>query len=87
LSENISKNNFKVSISGTAADEVYSGYYDHHLQYLYDTRNKKKFNLYKKNFKELVKPLIRNIYLKNLQRMRLIFTFVSSNQKEIVYTL
>jgi asparagine synthase (glutamine-hydrolysing) len=65
LSENISKNNFKVSISGTAADEVYSGYYDHHLQYLYDTRNKKKFNLYKKNFKELVKPLIRNIYLKN----------------------
>jgi asparagine synthase (glutamine-hydrolysing) len=65
LSENISKNNFRVSISGTAADEVYSGYYDHHLQYLYDTRNKKNFNLYKKNFKELVKPLIRNNYLKN----------------------
>jgi asparagine synthase (glutamine-hydrolysing) len=65
LSENISKNNFKVSISGTAADEVYSGYYDHHLQYLYDTRNKKKFHLYKKNFKEFVKPLIRNTSLKN----------------------
>jgi asparagine synthase (glutamine-hydrolysing) len=65
LSENISENNFKVSISGTAADEVYSGYYDHHLQYLYDTRNKKNFNLYKKNFKELIKPLIRNTYLKN----------------------
>jgi asparagine synthase (glutamine-hydrolysing) len=65
LSENISKNNFKVSILGTAADEVYSGYYDHHLQYLYDTRNKKKFHLYKKNFKEFVKPLIRNTFLKN----------------------
>jgi asparagine synthase (glutamine-hydrolysing) len=65
LSENISKNNFRVAISGTAADEVYSGYYDHHLQYLYDTRNKKKFKLYKKNFNELVKPFIRNIYLKN----------------------
>ena len=64
LSENISKNNFKVAISGTAADEVYSGYYDHHLQYLYDNRNKKKFNLYKKNFQKLVKPLIRNAYLK-----------------------
>jgi asparagine synthase (glutamine-hydrolysing) len=64
LSESISKNNFKVAISGTAADEVYSGYYDHHLQYLYDNRNKKQFNLYKKNFEELVKPLIRNPYLK-----------------------
>ena len=57
LSENISKNNFKVAISGTAADEVYSGYYDNHLQYLYDTRNKK-------NFDKLVKPLIRNLYLR-----------------------
>ena len=65
LSENISKNNFKVSISGTAADEVYSGYYDHHLQYLYDTRDQEKFNLYKKNFNKLVKPFIRNTYLKN----------------------
>jgi asparagine synthase (glutamine-hydrolysing) len=65
LSENISKNNFKVAISGTAADEIYSGYYDHHLQYLYDNRNKKEFNLYKKNFEKFVKPLIRNTYLKN----------------------
>ena len=64
LSENISKNNFKVAISGTAADEVYSGYYDHHLQYLYDTRNKKNFYLYKENFDKLVKPLIRNLYLR-----------------------
>jgi asparagine synthase (glutamine-hydrolysing) len=65
LCENISKNNFKVTISGTAADEIYSGYYDHHLQYLYDNRNKKKFNLYKRNFETLVKPFIRNTYLKN----------------------
>jgi asparagine synthase (glutamine-hydrolysing) len=64
LSKNISKNNFKVVISGTAADEIYTGYYDHHLQYLYDNRNKKEFNLYKNNFEKLVKPLIRNSYLK-----------------------
>ena len=63
LSENISKNSFKVAMSGTAADEIYTGYYDHHLQYLYDNRNKKKFNLYKNNFEKLVKPLIRNSYL------------------------
>jgi len=64
LSENISKNSFKVAMSGTAADEIYTGYYDHHLQYLYDNRNKKEFNLYKNNFEKLVKPLIRNSYLK-----------------------
>jgi asparagine synthase (glutamine-hydrolysing) len=64
LSKNISKNNFKVVMSGTAADEIYTGYYDHHLQYLYDNRNKKEFNLYKNNFEKLVKPSIRNSYLK-----------------------
>jgi asparagine synthase (glutamine-hydrolysing) len=64
LSENISKNSFKVAMSGTAADEIYTGYFDHHLQYLYDNRNKKEFNLYKNNFEKLVKPLIRNSYLK-----------------------
>ena len=29
LSENISKNNYKVAISGTGADELFTGYYDH----------------------------------------------------------
>jgi asparagine synthase (glutamine-hydrolysing) len=72
LSESISKNNLKVAFSGTSADEIYSGYYDHHLQYLYDTRNSKKNKLYEANFKKFVKPFIRNadlrkanLYLKN----------------------
>ena len=64
LLDSISKNNCKVAMSGTAADEVYSGYYDHHLQYLYDNKDNKDFNLYKSNFEELVKPLIRNNNLK-----------------------
>ncbi len=38
------------------------------MQYLYDTRNKKEFNLYKKNFNKFVKPLIRN---KNLKKFNL----------------
>jgi asparagine synthase (glutamine-hydrolysing) len=29
---------YRVSISGTGADELFSGYYDHHLAYLYDRR-------------------------------------------------
>ena len=27
-------NGFKISLSGTAADELFSGYYDHHNFYL-----------------------------------------------------
>ncbi len=30
LSESIAANGFKVAISGTAADEIFTGYYDHH---------------------------------------------------------
>jgi len=73
LAESISKSDCRVSFSGTAADEIYTGYYDHHLQYLYDTRNKKKNNLYKSNFEKFINPLIRNsdlkdndLYLKNV---------------------
>ena len=29
LSESISNNNYKVAISGTGADELFTGYYDH----------------------------------------------------------
>jgi len=32
--ESISNNGYKVSFSGTGADELLSGYYDHHLAYL-----------------------------------------------------
>jgi asparagine synthase (glutamine-hydrolysing) len=64
LTDRISKSGYKVSFSGTAADEIYSGYYDHHLQYLYDNRNKKKFELYKSNFEKFTNPLIRNKDLK-----------------------
>ena len=34
LSEQISKNGFKVAISGTAADEIFTGYYDHYSFWL-----------------------------------------------------
>jgi len=64
LAEHISKKNCKVAFSGTAADEIYTGYYDHHLQYLYDNRNKDKINIYKSNFEKFVNPLIRNLDLK-----------------------
>ena len=34
LMESIAAHGYRVSVSGTAADELFSGYYDHHLAYL-----------------------------------------------------
>lgn len=38
LMEAIAESGFKVVISGTGADELFSGYYDHHLYYLAEIR-------------------------------------------------
>ena len=64
LSESITNKGFKVVFSGTGADEIYSGYYDHHLQYLYDLKSSKDFETKKKDFLKYVKPYIRNKYFK-----------------------
>ena len=52
LTKKVSKDKFKVLISGVGADEIFSGYYDHTLQYLYEIRNldnfKKEFEYWKK---------------------------------------
>ena len=45
LSEEISKKGYKVAISGTGADEIFTGYYDHyllHLQSVYKLKSFKK---------------------------------------------
>lgn len=63
----ISKEGFKVSISGSAADELFSGYFDHHNAYLaavYEkdkTRYKEALNEWKK----VIEPIVRNPFLKN----------------------
>ncbi len=38
LMEGIASDGYRVSVSGTAADEILSGYYDHHLAYLAQVR-------------------------------------------------
>lgn len=67
LLENISSNNFKVSISGTGADELYTGYYDHYNQYFGSVD--KKSEIYNENldyWKKFIKPNLRNEALKNI---------------------
>jgi asparagine synthase (glutamine-hydrolysing) len=65
LQKEISNKGFKVSFSGTAADEIFTGYYDHHLQYLYDVKNTEYFDSSLANFNQYIKPLIRNKYFQN----------------------
>lgn len=65
LQKEIANKGFKISFSGTAADEIFTGYYDHHLQYLHDVNNTKYFDSSLKNFNKYIKPMIRNKFFQN----------------------
>ena len=65
LSESISQNNYKVAISGTGADEIFTGYYDHYLLHFEAINNTKYFENSINSWKKDVLPNIRNPYLKN----------------------
>jgi asparagine synthase (glutamine-hydrolysing) len=66
LMESIHEHGYRISVSGTAADELFSGYYDHHLAYLYEVRNEPElFQRSLDNWREHVAPLVRNPYLQD----------------------
>ncbi|MSP11130.1 MAG: asparagine synthase (glutamine-hydrolyzing) [Pelagibacteraceae bacterium] len=62
----IAAEGYKVSISGTAADELFSGYYDHHNFYIQALDgNPKEQEIARNNWKEIVASIVRNPYLQN----------------------
>lgn len=66
LIKKIHQDGRKVSLSGTAADEMFAGYYDHYLLHLYECfKSKKNFQKNLKNWKEYVSKNVRNKFLKN----------------------
>ncbi len=65
LSEEISSQGYRVVASGTAADELFTGYYDHHNFHLHDMRNHPDFGKYLDNWKNNTGKVVRNPYLKN----------------------
>ena len=65
ISEKISDNGFKVSFSGTSADELFTGYYDHFLLHLNEMRNTEDYNSYLSDWSENILPFIRNPDLQN----------------------
>ena len=65
LSEKIKEQGYKVAISGTSADEFFTGYYDHFNLHLYEMRNHPDFDNYLKDWQNNTGKIVRNPNLKN----------------------
>jgi len=66
LQKAIADAGYRISISGTAADELFSGYYDHHLAYLQEIHGDKAHHAASlAAWQTHVKPIVRNPHLGN----------------------
>ena len=61
----IAKKGYKVVFSGTGADEIYSGYYDHSLQFLYEAKRGKNFKKHLELWKTGISRYIKNKKFQN----------------------
>jgi len=81
LMERIAREGYKIAISGTAADELFTGYYDHHGMYLYEVRNNPSlFQRSLQHWVKHIKPIVRNpvlqdpeVFVKNPDERRHIY--------------
>lgn len=64
-SEAMQKAGFKVSLGGTGADEIFSGYYDHYLFWLADMRKRPDFEDLVDGWHNTYGQFVRNPYLQN----------------------
>ncbi len=67
LMEAIRESGYKVSVSGTAADELFSGYFDHHNAYLAEMKiaDPCRYTQALEDWRRVVSPLVRNPFLKD----------------------
>jgi asparagine synthase (glutamine-hydrolysing) len=65
LMASIREHGYRIAISGTAADELYTGYYDHHLAYLAAVHGEPVHAAALRAWKEHIRPIVRNPYLRN----------------------
>lgn len=81
LMEAIHEHGYRISVSGTAADELFSGYYDHHLAYLYDVRDEPELlQRSLEAWREHVAPTVRNPYLQDPR-----YFIEDSSRREHIY--
>lgn len=66
LVREIGRAGYRISISGTGADELFSGYYDHHLAYLREVSSDPALHAASRAaWERHVRPLVRNPYLRD----------------------
>lgn len=66
LMEAVKSHGYRISVSGTGADELFSGYYDHHLFYLASIKNETRLHAQSvANWEQRIKPIVRNPFLQN----------------------
>src|SRR5204862_1770429 len=63
--ERIAEAGYRIAISGTAADELFSGYYDHHLAYLAQMPSAADFEEARDAWQCAIRPLVRNPFLRD----------------------
>ena len=68
MCEKINKQGYKVGLLGTAADEIFAGYYDHYLLHLHSIKNQKFFKNEKNNFLKHTQKYIRNDLLRDPEK-------------------
>jgi asparagine synthase (glutamine-hydrolysing) len=66
LMRSIAEHGYRISVSGTAADELFTGYYDHHLAYLSEIYlDTELYALSRKAWVDHIQPIVRNPFLRN----------------------
>lgn len=65
LMQKVHEHGYKISVSGTGADELFSGYYDHHLMHLQAIQGTPLHTETLSAWTQHIKPLVRNPYLRN----------------------
>ena len=66
LFKKVKQNGFRLTMGGDGADEIFSGYYDHHLLYLNEIKkNKELSKISFQNWKKDILPITRNPLLNN----------------------
>ena len=64
LMERMAESRYRISVSGTAADELFTGYYDHYLAHLAGIKNDRTLHdTALRAWQEHIKPIVRNPFL------------------------
>ena len=66
LLEAVANEGYRISVSGTAADELFTGYFDHHLFHLAEIHeDREAYETTKAGWMHRVQPIVRNRFLRN----------------------